>query len=137
MATPYFGRSVNPISTRGTDYAHVITTGTPGLSDLPTALLWCVFMWIFIIFNSFIFFFVSGKNFIMTIMLDCYLHQLQKPNEGKMKCDIAEHGRQTVWVVAKIWDVWNNSYHAFLVQCKNRKFRYSCVLSKDLHSAYR
>ena len=34
-----FGRSVNPISTRGTDYAHLITTGTPGFSDLPTALL--------------------------------------------------------------------------------------------------
>ena len=24
----------------GTDYAHLITTGTPGFSDLPTALLW-------------------------------------------------------------------------------------------------
>ena len=35
---PDFGRSVNPISTRGTDYAHLITTGTPGFSDLPTAL---------------------------------------------------------------------------------------------------
>ena len=33
-----FGRSVKPISTRGTDYAHLITTGTPGFSDLPTAL---------------------------------------------------------------------------------------------------
>ena len=40
MAPPDFGRSVNPISTRegGTDYAHLITTGTPGSSDLPTAL---------------------------------------------------------------------------------------------------
>ena len=28
-ALPDFGRSVNPISTRGTDYAHLITTGTP------------------------------------------------------------------------------------------------------------
>ena len=37
MAHPDFGRSVNPISTRGTDYAHLITTGTPGFSDLPTA----------------------------------------------------------------------------------------------------
>ena len=36
---PNFGRSVNPISTRGTNYAHIITTGTPGFSDLPTALL--------------------------------------------------------------------------------------------------
>ena len=40
MAHPDFDRSVNPISTRGTDYAHshLITTGTPGFSDLPTAL---------------------------------------------------------------------------------------------------
>ena len=38
MAPPDFDRSVNPISTRGTDYAHLITTGTPGFSDLPTAL---------------------------------------------------------------------------------------------------
>ena len=30
--------SVNPISIRGTDYAHLITTGIPGFSDLPTAL---------------------------------------------------------------------------------------------------
>ena len=39
MAPPDFGRSVNPISTRGTDYVHLITTGSPGFSDLPTALL--------------------------------------------------------------------------------------------------
>ena len=38
-APPVFGRTVNPISTRGADYAHHITTGRPGLSDLPTALL--------------------------------------------------------------------------------------------------
>ena len=40
-APPDFGRSVNPISTRGggTDYAHLTTTGTPGFSDLPTAML--------------------------------------------------------------------------------------------------
>ena len=38
MEPPDFGRSVNPISTRGTDYAHLITTGTSGFSDLPTAL---------------------------------------------------------------------------------------------------
>ena len=38
VAHPDFGRSVNPISTRGTDYAHLITTGIPGFSDLPTAL---------------------------------------------------------------------------------------------------
>ena len=28
MAHPDFGRLVNPISTRGTDYAHLITTGS-------------------------------------------------------------------------------------------------------------
>ena len=32
-----FGRLVNPISTRGTDYVHLVTTGTPGFSDVPTA----------------------------------------------------------------------------------------------------
>ena len=39
MAPPDFVRSVNPISTRGTDYAHQITTGTPGFSDLHAPLL--------------------------------------------------------------------------------------------------
>ena len=39
MAPPDFGRSFNPISTRRkADYAHQITTGTPGFLDLPTAL---------------------------------------------------------------------------------------------------
>ena len=38
MAHPDFDRSVNPISIRGTDYAHLITTGTPGFSDLQMAL---------------------------------------------------------------------------------------------------
>ena len=38
MAHPDFGRSVNPISTRGTDYVHLITTGNSGFSNLPTAL---------------------------------------------------------------------------------------------------
>ena len=40
MAPQDFDRSVNPISTRGADYAHLITTGTPEFSDLPTALLY-------------------------------------------------------------------------------------------------
>ena len=38
LAPLVFGRTVNPISTRGADYAHHITTGPPGFSDLPTAL---------------------------------------------------------------------------------------------------
>ena len=38
LGVPDFGRSVNPISTGGTDYAQLITTGTPGFSDPPTAL---------------------------------------------------------------------------------------------------
>ena len=38
LAHPEFGSSVNPITTRGTDYTHLIITGTPGFSDLPTAL---------------------------------------------------------------------------------------------------
>ena len=33
-----FGRSVNPISTGGTDSAHLITTSTHEFSDLPTAM---------------------------------------------------------------------------------------------------
>ena len=38
MAPPDFERSVNPISTRRADYAHHITTGPPGFSEIPTAL---------------------------------------------------------------------------------------------------
>ena len=40
MAPPDIGRSDNPMSTggKGADYAHLITTGTSGFSDLPTAL---------------------------------------------------------------------------------------------------
>ena len=38
LAPPDFGRSVNPISMRETDYAHLIANGTPGFSDLLTAL---------------------------------------------------------------------------------------------------
>ena len=38
MAHPDFDRSVDPISIRGINYAYLITTGTPGFSDLPTAL---------------------------------------------------------------------------------------------------
>ena len=34
---PYFARKSNPISTRGTNYAHRINT-CPGFSELPTAL---------------------------------------------------------------------------------------------------
>ena len=34
---PLFGRSVNPISTRGADYAHHSTTSPHGFSDLATA----------------------------------------------------------------------------------------------------
>ena len=33
-----YARLVNPIPTRGTDYAYLITTGTPRFSDLPTAM---------------------------------------------------------------------------------------------------
>ena len=37
-APPVFDRSVNPISTRGADYALHSTTSPPGFSDLATAL---------------------------------------------------------------------------------------------------
>jgi hypothetical protein len=35
---PMFGRTVNPISTRGADYARHSTTSPPKISDLATAL---------------------------------------------------------------------------------------------------
>ena len=35
---PGFGIRFNPVSTRGADYAHHITTGTSGFSNFPTAL---------------------------------------------------------------------------------------------------
>ena len=38
-APPVFDRSVNPISTRGTRYAHHVATCPPGFSDLATALI--------------------------------------------------------------------------------------------------
>ena len=38
LATPVFGRSVNPISTRGDTLSPPNTTSTPGFSDLSTAL---------------------------------------------------------------------------------------------------
>ena len=45
---PVFGRTVNSISTKGSDYAHQSTTSHPGSSDLATALkdvglLWKIF----------------------------------------------------------------------------------------------
>ena len=42
MAHPDFGRSVNPTYFNqggGTDYVHLLTTGTPRFSNLPSALL--------------------------------------------------------------------------------------------------
>ena len=39
MAPPDFARSVNPISTKGGRLCPPNNTGTPGFSDLPTALL--------------------------------------------------------------------------------------------------
>ena len=38
MASPDFARSVNPISTKGDRLCPPNNTGTPGFSDLPTAL---------------------------------------------------------------------------------------------------
>ena len=39
VSPPVFGQTVNPISTRGADYAHHSTTSPPKFSDLATALL--------------------------------------------------------------------------------------------------
>ena len=38
MAPEDFGRSVNPISTKGADFAHQIILAPPDFQDLPTAL---------------------------------------------------------------------------------------------------
>ena len=41
LAHPEFGSSVNPITTRGADYAHHITASPPGFENLAVALkLW-------------------------------------------------------------------------------------------------
>ena len=37
-ASPVFGQTVNPISTRGADFTHHSTTRPPGISDLATGL---------------------------------------------------------------------------------------------------
>ena len=39
LAHPEFGISVNPITTRGADYAHHITASPPGFEN-PAAALW-------------------------------------------------------------------------------------------------
>ena len=39
LVPPVFGRSVNPIPTRGTDYAHHITTGPPRFFNSVASLL--------------------------------------------------------------------------------------------------
>ena len=38
LAPPEFGYYVNPIPTRGADYAHHITASTPGFENLKTSL---------------------------------------------------------------------------------------------------
>ena len=38
LAPPEFRRTVNPIPTKGADYAHHITGSTPGFGNLTTAL---------------------------------------------------------------------------------------------------
>ena len=45
LAHPEFGRSVNPITTRGADYAHHITASPPGF-EIPAASLQKVLTWI-------------------------------------------------------------------------------------------
>ena len=52
-----FGRSVNPISTKGDRLCPPNNTGTPGFSDLPTALLYtnmCVLILNFLLVLFFI-----------------------------------------------------------------------------------
>ena len=42
MAHPDLADQLTLFQPGGTDYAHLITTGTPGFSDLPTALMYTV-----------------------------------------------------------------------------------------------
>ena len=39
LALPEFGSSVNPIPTRGADYAHEISACTPGFENLKVSLI--------------------------------------------------------------------------------------------------
>jgi hypothetical protein len=41
LAPPVFGQTVNPISTRGTEYTRHSTTSPPRISDLATGLYVC------------------------------------------------------------------------------------------------
>ena len=68
MTPPDFGRSVNPILCRGTDCAHVITTGTPGFSNLPTALLYKINFIITQTLHN-----ITMKNFSVSIVFIKYL----------------------------------------------------------------
>ena len=40
LAHPEFGSSVNPITTRGADYAHLITAISPGFENPAASLNW-------------------------------------------------------------------------------------------------
>ena len=42
LAYPEFGRSVNPITTRGADYAHQITASPPGFENPAAPLIYQV-----------------------------------------------------------------------------------------------
>ena len=44
---PEFGSSVNPITTKGADYAHHITASPPGFENPAASLLWPYGLWIF------------------------------------------------------------------------------------------
>ena len=72
MAPPDIGRSDNPMSTggKGADYAHLITTGTSGFSDLPTALeqnlsasAWLHFQQLFYRKSNFMLFLLTASTF--------------------------------------------------------------------------
>ena len=68
LAPPVFGQTVNPISTRGADYTHHITTSPPGFSDLATGLH---FPGIFPIFKS--------RDFLVRDLQDLYVAALYVP----------------------------------------------------------
>ena len=67
MADPDFGRSVNPISTRETDYAQLITTGTPGFSDLRRLCCDSPSFLVPVYFETTFFFMTTEANFLVLI----------------------------------------------------------------------
>ena len=70
---PMFGQTVNPISTRGADYARHSTTSPPRFSDLATGLDSCKRKKDKTEFNHF-----TCEKYFTCILLHCLAHQITK-----------------------------------------------------------